>query len=692
MKHIIITKIRFEKNGFAIVVAKDDNGQSDVYLGDFPHLNIGAEYTVDVEEKMDPRWGKQYKVISAKHFSAAPANPDSVKLYLLSGVIFGCGPVLAQKIYDTFGEKSLDIIRNDWKQLESISGISSKKAQQIHDEETRATASQGLLGMSGITKSKADKLFAFYGNDAKRIIKEDPYQITYDIKGWGFKTSDELAQVQSWFSKTHPKRIGAAITFVLYELDKEGHLYCGKKKMTERVCELVNVSEELVHSVLNDEVNAGRVILEGRSVYARKIYDIECETAKTTMLLYHKKSRFSEAQAQQALNQVGIGNLVEEQRLAVLGAISNNIYAITGGAGCGKTTVINTIAKMWKILCNNEIVMCAPTGKAARRMTEATGCKAITSARLVTEKYEKPNNALIICDEASMLDITMAYNLVDVAYKGNNQIIFVGDVNQLPPVGAGTFFRDILDSCIIKNKKLCMCHRQSGVIAQNANKINKGCKIENLEFDGVHTSFLYGNTVEAAAKAYQKAVDKYGVQNVCLLLPFRQARGNVPATGSANFMLRPAYNKNKPRTNCVFADGDRVLNLVNDPENDIANGDVGTVKYSGEDAFVVVMDSGAEITYHHSAEKRFDLAYALTIHKSQGSEYDCVILLLTNAAFIMLERNLVYTAVTRGKKEVIMMGDKKAFAIALHTQKAIKRNTKLIDRMHILLTQRSEIT
>lgn len=685
MKHIIIKKIRFEKDGFAIVVAQDDDKRNEVYLGNFPHLSVGAEYSVEAEEKNDPKWGKQYKVLSARHVSDAPATPDSVRLYLLSGAIFGCGPVLAQKIYDTFGDKSLDIIRNDWKQLEQISGISSKKAQQIHDGEANVKSSSGLMSIPGVTKSKAEKVFAFYGQDATRILKEEPYQITYDIKGFGFKISDALAMQQPGFSESDPRRIGAAITFVLYELDKEGHCYCAKKKMTERVIELTGVSEELVHQVLEDEVSKGRVIVEKRSIYARKVYDAECETAKTTIGLFNRAPRFSESKATSALEAVGVGNLVDEQKIAVIGAISNNIYAITGGAGCGKTTVVNTIAKMWKHLCNDKIVMCAPTGKAARRMTEATGCKAITSARLTMKESEHPQNALIICDEASMLDMWMARDLINVAHKGNNQIIFVGDVSQLPPVGAGTFFRDILESEIIKGKKLWMCHRQSGIIAQNANKINKGCKFQDLEFDGTHTSFLYGNTVEAAVKAYKTAVAKYGVENVCLLLPFRQSRGNVPATSSANFILRPAYNKNKPRHNCIFADGDRVLNLVNDPENDIANGDVGTVKYSGEDKFVVVMDSGAEITYNHSAEKHFDLAYALTIHKSQGSEYECVILLLTNAAFIMLERNLLYTAVTRGKKEVILMGDKKAYAIALHTQKAVKRNTKLIDRMRELI-------
>lgn len=685
MKHIVVKKIRFEKDGFAIIVAQDDDKHNDVYLGNFPHLSLDAEYNVEVEEKMDPKWGKQYKVLSASHTSAAPANPDNVRLYLLSGAIFGCGPVLAQKIYDTFGDDALNVIRNDWKQLEQIPGISSKKAQQIHEGEANATTSTGLLGIPGVTKAKAEKVFAFYGLDAERILKEDPYRITYDIKGFGFKISDALAMQQPGFSELDPRRIGAAITFVLYELDKEGHCYCAKKKMTERVRELTGAPEELIHQILDEEVKAERVIIEGRSIYARKVYDVECETAKTTIGLFKKAPRFSEADASCALQAVGVGNLVEEQKIAVLGAISNNIYAITGGAGCGKTTVINTIAKMWKHLCKDKIVMCAPTGKAARRMTEATGCKAITSARLTMKESEHPQNALIICDEASMLDMWMARDLINVAHKGNNQIIFVGDVSQLPPVGAGTFFRDILESGIINGKKLWMCHRQSGVIAQNANKINKGCKMDDLEFDGIHTSFVYGNTVEAAVKAYKKAVGKYGVENVCLLLPFRQARGTVPATSSANFILRPAYNPNKPRKGCIYADGDRVLNLVNDPENDIANGDVGTVKYSGEDKFIVVMDSGTEITYNHSAEKHFDLAYALTIHKSQGSEYDCVILLLTNAAFIMLERNLVYTAVTRGKKEVILMGDKKAFAIALHTQKAVKRNTKLIDRMHALM-------
>lgn len=680
---ITVSKIRFQNGAFAIIVARNEQNENSVYLGDFPHLNVGAEYEVDVEEKMDPKWGKQYKVLSAQHISSAPANPDDVRLYLLSGVIFGCGPTTAQKIYDMFGDKSLDIIRKDWTKLETIPGISSKKAQQIHDSEACAKSSSGLLGLPGMTKAKADKIFAYYGPDAANIVKSNPYQMVYDLKGIAFKTADAMA-MQNGFTKEDPRRIGGAITFVLYELDKEGHCYCGKKKMTERVVELTETSEELVHKVLDQEVEAGRVIIEGRSVYARKVYDTECETAETVMSLMFMPKRFTEEEVTQALHDLQVPNLVSEQIKSVIGSLSNNVYAITGGAGTGKTTVINTIAKVYKSLCDGKVVMCAPTGKAARRMTEATGCRAMTTARLCKTESEHPENSLIICDEASMLDLWMAYDLMQVAEKGKNQIIFVGDVNQLPPVGAGTFFRDILESDIVKITQLIICHRQSGVIAENAHKVNRGANLSDLVFDGQHTSFIYGNTVEAAVNAYKKAVAKYGVENVCLLLPFRQARGDVPATSSANFILRPAYNPNTARKGCIFADGDRVLNLVNDPENDIANGDVGTVVYSGIDKFIVKMDSGAEITYNHSAEKHFDLAYALTIHKSQGSEYDCVILLLTNAAFIMLERNLVYTAVTRGKKEVIMMGDKKAYAIALHSQKAIKRNTKLVERMNAL--------
>lgn len=683
MKHIIIEKIRFQRDMFAIVVAKDDSGKTDVYTGNFPNMEVGAEFDVDCELVHDPKWGPQYKVHNACHASSEQASPENILLYLESGAIHGCGPTLANKIYSTFGDDSLEIIRNDWNKLEIVPGISAKKAQQIHEGEAAAHASMGLMGVPGITQSKAIKIFATYGQNAMNIIKTNPYQLIYDIDGFAFKTADAIA-LQNGIQKEDHNRIAGAITFVLYELDKEGHCYCSKKKMKERAAELLEVDDALIEAVLQEEAEAGRVILENRAVYAKKIYNMECDTAKLIMSMANKTPRFSTAEVTHALNSIPGVEIADEQREAVIGALSNNVYTITGGAGTGKTTVINTIAKVFFQLCDDRTVMCAPTGKAARRITESTGCRAMTTARLALAKSEHPQNALIICDEASMLDLTMAYDLVKVAQSGNNQIVFVGDVNQLPPVGAGTFFRDLLESGMISQTRLMICHRQSGVIAENATKINNGSKLSDLTFDNVHTKFVYGNTVDAAIAEYKKAVSKYGVEQVCLLLPFRKARGSVPATSSANFILRPAYNKNKPEAGCAFAKGDRVLNLVNDPDNDIANGDVGTVLKSNKSVFEALMDSGAKVEYPHEAEKHFDLAYALTIHKSQGSEYDCVIVLLTNAAFIMLERNLLYTAVTRGKKEVIMLGDKKAYAIALNTQKAIKRNTRLMERMRAL--------
>ena len=684
MDTIVVKKIRYQRDDYAIVVADSDNRKNTVYLGVFPNLTVGAEYHVDCELKRDPKWGDQYKVLSARHTSEQPAAPNDIKLYLMSGVIPGCGPATAEKIYEAFGEDSLRIIREDWRHLMTIHGVSEKKAEQIHNGEATVTSSASLLGFPGITQKKAAKIFAYYGESAMEIIQNNPYRLIYDLDGFAFKTVDAIA-LKGGMSKDDARRVGGAITFVLYELDKEGHCYCGKRKMMDRAMELLELDEATIERVLVDEVSAGRVIIDGRSVYAERVFNTECETAKYTMDLVKHPARFTLEDVTNALDSLSNVNIVEEQRHAVLGALSNNLYAITGGAGVGKTTVINTIARTFKALGGQRIVMCAPTGKAARRMTEATGCKAMTTARLTLIESEHPVNSLIICDEASMLDLKMAHDLVWVASKGNNQILFVGDVNQLPPIGAGTFFKDILESEIVGKTKLLICHRQSGVIAENATKINKGERLSNLVFDDIHTRWLNGTTVDDAIQAYKIAVQKYGVEQVCLLLPFRQARGSVPATSTANWILRKAYNNVQPNPGCRFARGDRVMNMVNDPEQDIANGDVGTVTLSTDKELRVKMDSGVDVYYPHENESQFDLAYALTIHKSQGSEYACVIMLLTSAAYIMLERNLVYTAVTRGKQEVILMGEKKAYGMAISSQKAIKRNTKLVTRMHELL-------
>jgi exodeoxyribonuclease V alpha subunit len=686
VKRITITRVRFTRDDFAIVDAKDEKGHIDAYKGTLPNADVGEVYNVDCYLSEHQTYGKQYIIKSTSVVDVTKPNPNNILQYMQSGAIKGCGPATAQKIYEQFGDDSLRIIREDWHKLEDVKGISEKIAEKIHNGETSVSKVSGLLGMPGITPSKAKKLYDVYKEDAEKVVKEEPYRIMYDIKGFAFKTVDNIA-LRNGISCEAPQRIAGALTFLLVELSKEGHCYCGKKKLLDQAEELLAVRRELIETELANEVTRGNIIIEGRSVYAKRVYETECETAQWVAEKVNTPALFTAQQVEAAMKQIQNLNIADEQREAVIGALTHNIFAITGGAGTGKTTVIKTIAQTYRWLCRGRVVMCAPTGKAARRMTEATGFEAMTSARLSLIKSEWPLNSLIICDEASMLDIKMARDLMLVAHNGHNQIIFIGDVNQLPPIGAGTFFRDMLASEIIPAKKLLICHRQSGVIAENADKINKGEGLSKLIFDNVHTKYLAGTDVQSAVAAYKNAVSKYGVANVCLLLPFRTARGDVPATESANMILRPVYNSNKPEYGCRFAKGDRVINLVNDPEMNIANGDVGTVIRSSktDNCFVIQMDSGVQVEYTHEHENQFDLAYALTIHKSQGSEYDCVIILLTSAAFIMLERNLVYTAVTRGKKEVIMMGEKKAYGMAIHTQKAIKRNTKLIERMRALI-------
>lgn len=683
---ITITKFRFQRDDFIIAEARNTNGIRDIYTGSVPNAEIGGEYRIDFEDTVHPKFGPQKKILHVyTNTESTSIEPSNIKNYLMSGVIPGCGMVTAQKIYEQFGDDSLNIIRNDYIRLTEIAGISDKKALQMHDGEKNAIPASGLMGIAGMTVSKATKLYKQYGDEALHVLQETPYQPIYDIKGFSFKTVDVMALQGGFAHKDDDMRVAAALTFILTDLEKEGHCYCGKPKLIENAEKLLGVSSEQIERVLSDEVTKGNVVIDGRAVYAKSVYNTECDTAESVVALTNKQSILDE---KTIANNVSTGTLADEQKEAVIGALTHNIYAITGGAGTGKTTVINEIAKLWTKLTHRDIVLCAPTGKAARRMSEVTGIDAITCARLVINPTAQKNNALIICDEASMLDIYMAHDLVSLANNKNNSILFVGDVHQLPPIGAGTFFNDLLECGVVANTRLMICHRQFGVIAENADKINQGKQLSTLIFDGDNTKFVSttDNPVESAIAEYKKAVAQYGVKNVCLLLPFRQARGSVPATETANTILRPAYNANTCRPGCKFADGDRVINLVNDPENDIANGDTGTVVYSSktDNLFTVEMDTEKTVTYPHEGEYQFDLAYALTVHKSQGSEYDCVIMVLTAAAFIMLERNLVYTGVTRGKKKVIMMGEKKAYGMAIHTQKANKRNTKLISRIQTI--------
>ena len=674
---IAIKRFKFQSGDFIIADAIDEEGKRLVITGNLHNAKLDAVYDLELERTEHPKYGVQWQ-ITEKH-SGGKIEPADIKTYLMSGAIIGCGPSTGQKIYDMFGKDSLRIIREEHERLLEVPGISTKKALQIHDGEAKVSPESGLMGIPGMTASRARKLHKQYGENAFKVMQDTPYQPIYDIKGFSFKTVDSMALNGHLVKKDAEQRIAAALTFILTDIEKDGHCYCGKPKLLEKAEELLGVEKEKIEKVLQDEIDKGNIILESRSVYAKHVYETECETAEYVKELM---SRSAGLNVQQIAQAVTANTLVQEQIDAVTGALSNNIYGITGGAGTGKTTVINEIAKIWKNLTGKRVVMCAPTGKAARRMEEVTGCKAMTSARLTFVEREHPSNALIICDESSMLDIYMAHDLVKLAVEGKNSIVFVGDVHQLPPIGAGTFFKDVLEC--VPSKKLLICHRQFGTIAENADKINHGEKLSSMTFDDT-SKFISAtdNLTDKAIDEYKKAVAQYGIKGVCLLMPFRQARGSIPCTETANTILRKAYNPNTPENGCKFAEGDRVINLTNDPENDIANGDVGTVLVSSKEdnIFKVEMDSGRVVTYTHEGEYQFELAYALTIHKSQGSEYDCVIIVLTVAAFIMLERNLVYTAVTRGKKQVIMMGEKKAYGMAIGKNQATKRNTKLATRI-----------
>lgn len=676
-----------------------------------PLSNAVEGITVKLEGTIiqDPKYGMQFVADSAK---ICTEDVNSLLMFLSSGFVKGVGPATAKLIIDKFGKSSKFVIEHDWEKLTTIPGIGKSKAETIHEGFKEAGQFEELVAFfSGLaTVNQIQKIMECYGKDSIKKLKENPYCVIYDIDGFGFKKADALAK-KTGMKNNDPRRISAAIVFALKEISNDGHCYCHIDSIDEIVRNLVddiNVEADVIADELSKLIKKGVIsFIENQYVYLTALLEAEKKVAGfISKLLKEPSKEYNKIAIDNALSNIEakLGfELEQKQKNAVYESMKNRFSVITGGPGTGKTTIINALIRSFVNETGNKdcVFLAAPTGRASRRMTESTGYKAetihkmVASLRMSVKKdgvktmFESKKSYIFIIDEASMIDITVAHLFfymlnAHIDTMKDCQVVLIGDIDQLPPIGPGNFFRDLVTSPVIPTSKLELSHRFKGAIAQNANHVNRGYATKAFEYDD---SFRFYHaekekTTDYVVKAYQAALNKYKYEpkDVQIIVPMKTR--SATAANELNEIIRDIVNpKDGGKVFSIgtgkksFRLGDRVMQTVNNRTMDVYNGDCGTVTNVEDNLLAVLFDDGRLVEYTSLTAADLVLAYAITIHKSQGSEYKMVITCFTMEHFVMLQRNLIYTAFTRAKEKMYVIGEEKAIAMAVGNVKSSARNT-----------------
>lgn len=667
----------------------------------------GEELHATGEWVDDPVRGRQFKAKSVE--CIPPKSVEGVRRYLASGLIRGIGPVLANRIVDRFGAETIDVLDHHSGRLREIPKVGPKKIASIVQgwREGKGTREVMIFTQTyGISAGKAAKIYRTYGPDSVAIIKRDPYRLCRDIWGIGFATADRIALAVG-LPKDSPLRARAAIVFTLRtEADEAGHCWTSEPDLLLHAQELVGISVETLAEALKHELDAGRVVKEGDRLYLRDLWVAERRVAAKLKDLLASPPAFAPIDPDRAVawweRKTGF-TLAPAQLRAVRASVGSKVSIVTGGPGVGKTTIIRALVEIFQARTGVHkitVQLGAPTGRAAKRMAESTGAPAQTLHRLL--KYNPQTNAftyneerplggdVFIFDEMSMVDIRLMADLV-VALPRRATLILVGDTDQLPSVGPGNVLRDLIASQTIPTSQLTEIFRQdcSGLIVRNAHHVNAGEPFETR----AGASDFYFVAQDDPTKALDLVLDFMvtriprhfhlePLQDVQVLTPMRR---NLLGAENLNAAIQKRLNGAGPgvvRGGMEFRAGDRVMQLRNNYDKDVYNGDVGFVQsVEPAERTLVVLFDGRPVEYRAVDLDELTLAYATTIHKAQGSEYPAVIVLLHRQHYMMLQRNLLYTAITRGKKLVLVIGSPWAVKQAIETNVVRARRTSLAERL-----------
>lgn len=674
-----------------------------VYRGKAPFS--GEQIEAEGEWVEHPRFGKQFGINTYR--AVQPTGTDAIEKFLASGAIKGVGPAMAARIVDAFGKKTFEIIENEPYRLREVSGIGKKKAADIINSFSERSRSRDLimfLESNGLSSSYADRIALRYGETAINRIKADPYCLVDDIDGIGFKIADRLA-VSLGIEAENPARIRAGIGYTLNMAVNGGHTCIPERALlsaAERVLQVDFIEVERVFSRLV-EMNQIRTVDFGGEllVYPEYLYRAEVNTARSLLALRDAAGSLGMVNTEKIIaeweKEAGIV-LAEAQKEAIRSSLHYGVFALTGGPGTGKTTIIKGMVSVLK-KAGCKVLLAAPTGRAARRLQEASGSKALTVHRLLeygvdgefgkNEEEQLEGDAIII-DEASMMDIWLTSHLLD-AVKPGSRLIFVGDVDQLPSVGAGSVLKDIIRSGKMPVIRLTEVFRQAEVssIVSNAHKINRG-EVPDCDSASDFSMAEFMNEKAAAdfiADVFMHKCMQEGWESVQVLSPMHKGFCGVQ---NLNKLLQYKMNPpdgNKGEVNShgnILRLGDKVMQIRNNYDKDVYNGDIGRITEVGTKLLKVSFtdrEEGGVVSYERSEFDQLQLAYAMSVHKSQGSEYPMVILVLVPAHYIMLQRNLLYTAVTRAKKNVLLVGRRNALETAVYNDKTKKRYSLLAERL-----------
>jgi len=670
--------------------------------------------------KTHPKYGPQFKV--SDYQIRVPATVYGIRKYLGSGLIKGLGPVMAGRIVKTFGSRTLDIIDENVERLAEVEGIGKKRIGMIRDawdaqKEIRDV--MVFLQGQGVSSGYAAKIFKRYGKRAIALVRDNPYRLATDIFGIGFVTADKIADNMG-FPKDAPKRLEAGVLYVLNQLSDEGHVYYPYEALIEKSCEILDVEKEGVRQAIGSLTLGQKIFVEDlndsldnfrinhKAVYLTQFHVCETGIAARLKALCRAAKSYDPVDPRRALDwiqaQLSI-RLARNQQRAIRHAVEQKVTVITGGPGTGKTTIISAILRILS-RASAHMLLAAPTGRAAKRLSETTGRTAKTIHRLLEfspakggfqKNEEKPLRCdLLVIDEASMIDTVLMYHLLK-ALPDEATLILVGDIHQLPSVGAGNVLGDVIASGTVKVVELTDIFRQArrSRIIVNAHRINQGMFPElepNQAGENALTDFYFIQQddpdkvldiiLELSSDRIPRRFGLDPVDDIQVLTPMH--RGVIGA-GNLNDRLQSALNPGfvgVERGERRFRVNDKVMQIRNNYDKDVYNGDIGRMtRIEPDSRQVFILFEGREVRYDFSELDEIVLAYAISVHKSQGSEYPAVVIPVMTQHFLLLQRNLIYTAVTRGKKLVVLVGTRKALAIGIKNDKTQRRCTFLAQRL-----------
>ena len=704
----VVERITYQnpENGYSVLKVKV-KGYNDLVtlVGNLLEVPVGSVLLCRGEWKVDKRYGSQF--VAATWEETMPATVYGIEKYLGSGLVKGIGPRFARAIVQRFGTETIDIIETEIERLYEVPNIGRKRVEKIRESwEKQKDIKNVMLFLQGygVSTAYAAKIYREYGKESIDKVRENPYRLADDIWGIGFKTADGIA-AKMGYGKEDPRRCRSGILYTLGQLSDEGHVYAGEEQLVKTAGQLLEAGETAIRDTLAGMLQAEDLILDKDAIYLPPFYHAECGTSRRLRDLAQSTGRslFDGLFDPSSLTaETGI-EYDEVQLAAIRQAVTSKVMVLTGGPGTGKTTTTQGIIAALK-KAGLRVLLAAPTGRAAKRMSEATGMEAKTIHRLLEynpqDGYKRNDenplegDALIV-DECSMIDILLMNNLLKAVPVGM-RLVFVGDIDQLPSVGAGNVLRDIIDSQRIPVVRLVRIFRQAqkSRIVMNAHTINQGRFPDTSNGRDTDFFFMREDDPERAAetivrlvkerlpRAYRESPDRIQV-----LTPMQ--RGVVGAA-NLNLLLQQALNPSGPSLNrggYTYRQGDRVMQQRNNYDKDVFNGDLGYIREVDTEERTLKVDfDGKWAEYDVTELDELTLAYATTIHKAQGSEYPIVVMPVLMTHFVMLQRNLIYTGITRAKKICVLIGAMKALAYAVRDMSVLKRNTSLRERLNPSLT------